>query len=262
MFDAHCSFYDVRFGEINCPKTNLHTSRLDFMIWFNKNKGIVIALIVMVCWGLSLGLLLNYTIDFQNPWVYVFMLVQMHLYTGIFITTHDAIHGVVAPHNQRLNYWFGFICATLFSFNNYEKLSRKHHLHHKNVVTDEDPDYYNGNFFTWWFKFALEYVTIWQILLMAISYNLLKLVFPMWNLILFWELPAIMSTVQLFYFGTYLPHRGEHDPADIYKSKSQSLNHYVAFFSCYFFGYHHEHHAYPYLPWWKLAEAKERTDLL
>jgi beta-carotene/zeaxanthin 4-ketolase len=39
------------------------------------------------------------------------------------------------------------------------------------------------------------------------------------------------------------------------------LNHYVAFFTCYFFGYHHEHHAFPYLPWWKLAEAKERVEL-
>jgi beta-carotene ketolase (CrtW type) len=47
---------------------------------------------------------------------------------------------------------------------------------------------------------------------MAITYNLLKLVFPMWNLILFWEVPAILSTLQLFYFVRILPHRGEHDP--------------------------------------------------
>jgi beta-carotene ketolase (CrtW type) len=189
------------------------------------------------------------------------MLIQMHLYTGIFITAHDAIHGVVAPNHKRLNYWIGFLCAVIFAFNNYEKLSRKHHLHHAHVVSEKDPDYYDGNFFRWYLKFALEYVTIWQLLLMAVTYNLLKLVFPMENLIVFWEIPAILSTLQLFYFGTYLPHRGEHHPDDNFKAKSQKLNHFIAFMSCYFFGYHHEHHAYPYLPWWKLAKAKEQEAL-
>lgn len=226
-----------------------------------KYKGLFFAISIISLWGISLAYLLNYPIDFYNPLVYVFMLLQMQLYTGVFITAHDAIHGVVAPHNKKLNYAIGFLCATLFAFNNYAKLSKKHQLHHKNVVTDEDPDYYDGNFFRWYLKFALEYVTFWQILLMAITYNLLKLVFPMENLIIFWEVPAILSTLQLFYFGTYLPHRGEHEANDIYKSRSQKLNHFIAFISCYFFGYHHEHHAYPYLPWWKLAEAKEKEEL-
>ena len=225
-----------------------------------KNKGIFYAITIILLWVLSLTYLLHYKIDFKDPLVYVFMLLQTHLYTGIFITAHDAIHGVVAPNHKRLNYSIGFLCATIFAYNNYEKLSRKHHLHHSHVVSAEDPDYHDGNFFRWYLKFALEYVTIWQILLMAITYNLLKLVFPMENLIVFWEIPAILSTLQLFYFGTYLPHRGEHDVADKFKAKSQSLNHIVAFITCYFFGYHHEHHAYPYLPWWSLAKAKEREE--
>lgn len=223
-----------------------------------KNKGIFYAIGIISLWLMSLIYLLNYQIDFYNPLVYVFVLLQTHLYTGIFITAHDAIHGVVAPDNKKLNYWIGFTCATIFAYNNYEKLSRKHHLHHAHVVSDDDPDYYHGNFFRWYLKFALEYVTFWQILFMAITYNILKLVFPMENLIVFWEIPAILSTLQLFYFGTYLPHRGEHSPTDKFKARSQKLNHFVAFITCYFFGYHHEHHAYPYLPWWKLAEAKER----
>ncbi len=227
-----------------------------------KHKGLFFAISIISLWALSLLYLLNYPIDFANPLVYVFVLIQMQLYTGIFITAHDAIHGVVTPGNKRLNNAIGFVCATLFAFNNYYKLSRKHHLHHKNVVTDEDPDYYAGGFFRWYLKFALEYVTFWQILLMAITYNLLKLVYPMENLILFWEIPAILSTLQLFYFGTYLPHRGEHEAHDVHKARSQKLNHFVAFISCYFFGYHHEHHAYPYLPWWKLAEAKEQEELI
>jgi beta-carotene ketolase (CrtW type) len=33
-----------------------------------------------------------------------------------------------------------------------------------------------------------------------------------------------------------------------------------AFISCYFFGYHYEHHDQPYLPWWKLAAAKDQAE--
>ena len=226
-----------------------------------KNKGLFFALIIISLWATSLIYLLHYKIEWNNPLVYVFILIQMHLYTGIFITAHDAIHGVVVPDNKRFNYGIGFLCATIFAYNNYKKLSSKHHLHHAHVVSEDDPDYYQGNFFTWYLKFALEYVTYWQILLMAITYNVLKLFFPMENLIVFWELPAILSTLQLFYFGTYLPHRGEHEITDKFKAHSQPLNHWKAFFSCYFFGYHHEHHAYPYLPWWALAAAKERENI-
>jgi beta-carotene/zeaxanthin 4-ketolase len=229
---------------------------------YMKNKGLFFALLIISLWTISLVFLLHYEIKWNDPLVYVFMLIQTHLYTGIFITAHDAIHGVVVPDNKRLNYWIGFTCATLFAYNNYEKLSRKHHLHHAHVVSAEDPDYYDGNFFRWYLKFALEYVTFWQILLMAITYNILKLFFPMENLIVFWEVPALLSTLQLFYFGTYLPHRGEHDVKDKFKARSQQLNHTIAFLTCYFFGYHHEHHAYPYLPWWALAAAKERGEAI
>ena len=231
---------------------------IEYRLLFMKHKGLFFAIVIISLWAISLTYLLHYKIEWNNPLVYVFVLIQMHLYTGIFITAHDAIHGVVVPGNKRLNYGIGFVCATIFAYNNYAKLSRKHHLHHAHVVSEKDPDYHDGNFFTWYLKFALEYVTFWQILLMAITYNLLKLIFPMENLIVFWEIPAILSTLQLFYFGTYLPHRGEHEIRDKFKARSQRLNHFIAFFSCYFFGYHHEHHAYPYLPWWQLAAAKER----
>ena len=132
-------------------------------------------------------------------------------------------------------------------------------MHHQHVNTENDPDVHQGNFFIWWFKFMWQYVTWQQVLAMAITYNMLKLWFPMWNLILMWELPAILSTLQLFYFGTYLPHRGTHEEGNVQQSRSQSKNHVWAFISCYFFGYHYEHHAYPYLPWWKLPLAKEKT---
>jgi beta-carotene ketolase (CrtW type) len=85
---------------------------------------------------------------------------------------------------------------------------------------------------------------------MAILFNVLKLWLPQSNLLLFWVAPSLLSTFQLFYFGTYLPHKGEHD--NRHQSRSQKKNHVAAFFSCYFFGYHYEHHDSPGTPWWRL----------
>jgi beta-carotene/zeaxanthin 4-ketolase len=227
------------------------------------NRGLWFAAAILGSWTGMLIFLLQFPVNWQNPLVYFFVLVQMHLYTGIFITAHDAIHGVVAPHNKRLNYWIGALCATLFAFNNYNKLAKKHHLHHKHSTTEDDPDYHEGNpnFFAWYYSFLKQYISVAQIILMAVTYNVLKIWIPMENLILFWMAPAILSTFQLFYFGTYIPHRGEHHNPPHY-ARSQKVNHVAAFLSCYFFGYHYEHHAYPYLPWWKLAEAREKQALI
>ncbi len=225
-------------------------------------KGVWMAMTVLLSWLAMLTFLLQYTIDWRNPLVYVFVLIQMHLYTGVFITAHDAIHGVVAPHNKRLNETIGTIATFLFAFNSYKKLSSGHHLHHKHAATDYDPDFHRGNanFILWFLNFAFSYVSIWQVLAMAGTYNLLKLWFPMENVIAFWMIPVILSTFQLFIFGTYLPHRGDHDQdAAPHNARSQPLNHVRAFLSCYFFGYHFEHHAYPYLPWWQLPKAREVT---
>ena len=225
----------------------------------NNFVGLFWAFAILTLWIAHLSYVLANPLDFQSPWTYVHVLIQTHLYTGLFITSHDAIHGVVSPGNSKLNHGIGWVCATLFAFNNYAVLRKKHHWHHDHVNTEKDPDVHQGNFFIWWFKFMWQYVTWQQVLAMAITYNVLKLWLPMENLIVYWEVPAILSTLQLFYFGTYLPHRGEHAPENKTQSRSQNRNHVWAFISCYFFGYHYEHHAHPYLAWWKLAEAKDYT---
>lgn len=227
---------------------------------FYKYKGLAVGVVIIFCWFLHLIFWINEPLAFNNFYLIVPILLQMHLYTGLFITAHDAIHGVVVSGEKKLNYAIGFFCATLFSFNYYPQLERKHHHHHQFVATDNDPDYSQGNFLKWYLKFIFEYVTIWQLLAMAITYNILKLWLPMENLIIFWMIPAMLSTLQLFYFGTYLPHRGNHHINNIHKAKSQKLNHFLAFITCYFFGYHHEHHDKPYLPWWQLYKAREEAN--
>ncbi|MHA7130429.1 fatty acid desaturase [Algoriphagus namhaensis] len=221
-----------------------------------SSKGVLIASIIIILWFTSLLLLLRFQLSWTNPLTYLGILIQTHLYTGLFITAHDAMHGLVSP-DKKVNHALGWFAAILFSYNFYWKLFPKHHEHHRFVATDKDPDYHHSdNFFVWYFSFVKQYVSIWQILLMAVTFNVLKLFLPTENLIVFWMLPAIMATFQLFYFGTYLPHRGE--SANEHHSNSQPKNHFWAFISCYFFGYHYEHHDSPGTPWWKLWEEKEK----
>ena len=197
--------------------------------------GTVMAIFLIVVWSVSLLLLLNWTIDFSNPLTYLFIYIQTHLYTGIFITSHDAMHGSVSK-NRKVNYVIGYITSFLFAFNSYDALIVKHHEHHRFVATDKDPDYHDsGKFWLWYWNFLKRYITVRQLILITVSLQLLWLIFPLENLILFWSLPSILSTFQLFYFGTFIPHNDGHEHDNKHKSRTLEKNHLLAFFSCYFF---------------------------
>jgi beta-carotene ketolase (CrtW type) len=76
------------------------------------------------------------------------------------------------------------------------------------------------------------------------------------NILLFWVLPILLSSLQLFFFGTYLPHR---QPSAGYTNRHHARSNYfpewLSFLTCYHFGYHWEHHEYPDLPWFELPRA-------
>jgi beta-carotene/zeaxanthin 4-ketolase len=222
-------------------------------------RGILIAITVIISWFALLVFLLQSELSFRSPFTYIFLLLQTHLYTGLFITAHDAMHGVAAPGKPNLNKGIGILAAFLFAYNWYPRLILKHHEHHRHVATEHDPDFHHGSFWPWYYRFLKNYITWWQVLLMAITFNILKLYFPTENVVLYWMLPSILATFQLFYFGTYLPHKGEHAHDNPHKSSTQNKNHLWAFLSCYFFGYHYEHHDKPFMPWWQLYKVKEQS---
>lgn len=224
--------------------------------------GVFMAFVVLLAWaGHLFYVLLWVPVDFTNPLMYVHMLIQTWLFTGLFITGHDAMHGTVSR-VKWLNHGLGFAITLLYAGLWYPTLIKKHHLHHKHSGTAEDPDYSvtNQGFLYWWLKFMKQYITLWQFLIMAVLFNIGLIFFSELQLIVLWIVPSIASTFQLFYFGTYLPHRLPHtEGMEPHNARSLKRNHLWAMISCYFFGYHYEHHASPHTPWWKLYSIKSKS---
>ncbi|HKJ67457.1 MAG TPA: fatty acid desaturase [bacterium] len=222
-------------------------------------KGVIIAFTLLVLWAGNLAVLLMTPLTrMPVPIIALGLLLQTFLYTGLFITAHDAMHGSVYRKNKRLNDMVGRLAVLLYALFSYRLLITKHGQHHKHPASDRDPDYHDGKytgFIAWYVRFLLNYLRWPQILGMAIVFNLLLHLAGVHlpNLLLFWVLPALVSTLQLFYFGTYLPHR---EPAGGYtnrhRARSNEFPLLLSFFSCYHFGYHWEHHEFPGVPWWLL----------
>jgi beta-carotene/zeaxanthin 4-ketolase len=224
--------------------------------------GILIAMLVILFWLLHLIYMFMH-VDFAltNPWMYLHILIQSYLYTGLFITGHDAMHETIST-NKKTNQIIGYISAFLFAAMSYSRLKKNHFLHHNNPATAEDPDFYpkSQNFISWWAVFMWRYITIYQLIIMAVVFNLLVhgLGIAQGKVIVYWALPAILGTLQLFWVGVYWPHCLPHLPHMMpHKARTQKKNHGWAMISCYFFGYHWEHHQNPGIPWWKLYKTKD-----
>lgn len=219
-----------------------------------KVKGIIIAVIILAAWAI-----LTYCgfVYISNPFTwsgFIMMVLLTHAYTGLFITAHDGMHGTIANH-KFLNKAIGTFCLAIHAFNNFSKMLPKHHEHHRFVATENDPDYHaSGNFIIWYLSFIKTYISWFQIIAIAITYNILKIYFKESLILTYYIIPMVLSTFQLFYFGTYLPHKNA--PNNKHSSNTQAKSHIWAFLSCYFFGYHYEHHDQPYLPWWQLYKTK------
>lgn len=224
--------------------------------------GVFIACLIIFLWQACLFYSLSFVeVSLTSMSMYLFIMMQAYLFTGLFITSHDAMHGTVSK-NRRVNNFIGALCSGLFAFLSYKKLFKNHFLHHTHPGTGSDPDFciHSNNFFVWWFTFLKRYVTLIQIILVALAFNLLKIYYDESSIWAFYVIPVILSTFQLFYFGTYRPHRQPHTEHMLpHNSRTQKSNHIIAMASCYFFGYHSEHHSFPKTPWWQLYKLK-RSD--
>ncbi len=184
------------------------------------------------------------------------------LCVGLFITTHDACHGTVAPAHPRINLWIGRISAFLYAGFYFDGMAQKHMAHHRHVGQKDDPDFHStrpgdAGLIRWMLRFFSNYLTLYQFILMsAIAQFLMHgihLKEP--NVLGFWALPAVLSALQLFFFGTYLPHRTKDGALfpDHHHARNLSMPRWLSFMTCFHFGaYHHVHHLKPEIPWYRL----------
>jgi beta-carotene ketolase (CrtW type) len=186
------------------------------------------------------------------------------LSVGLFITAHDAMHRSLAPEWPRANRAVGALCLLIYAGFWFDALLPKHHSHHRAPGTAADPDFHPDHptrFWPWYLRFFREYFGWRELAWVAAVSALYILVLgaPLANVWLFWAGPAIVSSLQLFAFGTWLPHRHEDGQtfADHHHARSNAMPRWLSLLTCFHFGgYHHEHHTHPHLPWWRLPHAR------
>lgn len=228
-------------------------------------SGILIALVILLIWSGSLifSLLVD-IVSWSTLGTAAVVLGRTFIHTGLFIVAHDAMHGSVFPGNRSLNHWVGRLAITLYAFLPYRKCTLKHWHHHHQPGQPSDPDFHDdsdGSMWAWYRKFMTGYLDCNQkiVLLLGMGASFCILAasqIPIPNLLLFWVMPIVLSSMQLFFFGTYLPHRSPVGGyLDSHRAVSSNYPLFLSFITCYHFGYHWEHHEYPSLPWYKLPEA-------
>lgn len=188
------------------------------------------------------------------------------LNVGLFIVAHDCMHGSLAPGFPDINRFVGTLFVALYAAFSYSRLYAKHHDHHRYAGTARDPDFNEADprhFIPWYLSFFVEYFSLREFAVLTVI-----LIVYIWvlgatipNVLLFWALPALLSSLQLFYFGTFLPHRDTGKPfADRHRARSNEYSWIVSLITCFHFGYHHEHHAHPFAPWWRLPAVRSGSE--
>ncbi len=178
-------------------------------------------------------------------------------YVGLFIVAHDAMHGTLAPGRPAVNLWVGRVCLALYVGFGFDRMVGPHHQHHAAPGTAADPDFDAAHpraFWAWYLTFLRRYVRWMQpavgcvVLLVWVAFGGDPV-----RLMLFWAVPAWLSSLQLFFFGTWLPHRVGEPFADAHRARGADWPFWASLLSCFHFGVcHHRHHLSPQLPWWRL----------
>jgi len=85
--------------------------------------GIIISFLILFLWIFHLLYsLINVEPAFSNPVFYLRIILQGYLYTGLFITSHDAMHGNISR-RRMINTFTGTLSAFLFAGLSYKKTS-------------------------------------------------------------------------------------------------------------------------------------------
>jgi beta-carotene ketolase (CrtW type) len=186
---------------------------------------------------------------------------------GVFIVCHDAMHGTLVPGRPQLNASIGAVLLALYAGFAWKHLRDAHFEHHRISGRPGDPDFDENNpedFWRWYATFFKRYFG-WRSLVFVhsvVGFYWLVLEIQMAQIVLLYGAPALGSSLQLFYFGTFRPHRHlreEDAPADFtdrHNTRSEDFGVMASLATCFHFGYHLEHHRRPDVPWWALPAAR------
>jgi beta-carotene ketolase (CrtW type) len=195
------------------------------------------------------------------------VLTRSFLHTGLFIVAHDAMHGVLIPGSPSRNHRCGQLALALYAALPYAPCRAQHQLHHRAPGSLADPDFHpDPNAIAAWFgNFLGGYLSWSQMLQLLAGWAGLGLLSSLatasgpLNVLLFCTIPLLLSALQLFLFGTFLPHRAAAAPANRHHARSLDLPIWLSFLACYHFGYHWEHHEFPALAWFELPGSRCRS---
>ena len=221
-------------------------------------------------WGLSLALSLGTKTAEAPLWLLVgLVLLRMQLQTGLFIVAHDAMHGLLLPARHRWNNAIGAVSLFLYASLPFAACRRQHQRHHSQPATAQDPDFpddLQSGFFAWYRQFLARYLSPWQMTLLLASWGLclvltmtvagVSVVAAAGRVLLFLPVPLLLSSLQLFVFGTFLPHRLQRHPQQRAHPISLNLPPWLSLLACFHFGYHREHHDNPGLSWFELPAVR------
>lgn len=222
--------------------------------------GVLLAAAIILGWlALLVGSVLHYSWSPHSVVTAPMLVLAMSwLYVGLFIVAHDCMHGSLIPRRPSWNRAVGRVCVLFYAGFNFDRLKRQHFLHHRFPGTSDDPDFDTRSPqhpVRWYVKFFSDYFAPWQLVWMTLMASMFVFAGDarIANLLAFWALPSLLSSVQLFYFGTYRPHRPTAKPfADHHRAHGCDYGWWASLLTCFHFGHHRVHHQYPYVPWWGL----------
>jgi len=236
--------------------------------------GLTLAALVAGGWlGLHFYAMFVFELTWETlPAALCLAVLQIWLSVGTFIICHDAMHGTLAPGWPRVNTWIGAPLLMLYAGFKWKRMRDAHFVHHKLSGQKGDPDFdedHPSDFFKWYWTFFKRYFGWFSLIFVHSVVGVYLFVFEIGFLQIFvlYGAPALLSSLQLFYFGTYRPHyhaKG-HPFADHHNARSNEFHPFISLLTCFHFGYHLEHHRRPEVPWWALPAAKRagvgKTDL-
>lgn len=228
--------------------------------------GLVLATLIAGGWlGIHAYAMFVFELSWQTlPLALAMAAVQCWLSVGVFIVCHDAMHGTLVPSKPKVAETIAAVLLFLYAGFGWKSLREAHHTHHRLAGHAGDPDFDEHNpshFGKWYWTFFKRYFGLRSLLFVHLVVAIYWLIIgiPMVQIVLLYGAPALLSSLQLFYFGTYRPHahvEGKAFPDD-HNARSDSFGTLLSLATCFHFGYHLEHHRRPDVPWWALPAARK-----